>query len=164
MQIGDIEVNEQRNDNGVLVYTIYVDGTSFTFDKKGIKLFLNEFILGNTEITTNQGYLVKIRNDKMCSFHKWFKLYGKNVNWDDIEVHHRNGDITDNRGINLRMMTKKEHQGFHANRKEMNRRKAHISSAYKTYKEKFLMNDPDATPQKINYFWREFKEENGIGD
>jgi hypothetical protein len=162
MDIRDIQVEEIEDFNGKKTYQVNVNYTTFVFDKKGIKLFLDKFIIGASEVTTEEGYLVRIKEGKTCSFHKYYKLYGTGYDWTEVAIHHRNGDITDNRAINLRIMGKNEHSEFHTERREKNRHRARISSAYQTYKEKYLESNPDATPQTINYFWARFKEKHDI--
>jgi hypothetical protein len=137
-----------------------IEGEEFIFDTKGYKLFLEEFNADGFYIIIHQGYLAR-KNELHEEwdpqyFHRWLKLVRtsqKNIDSKKCHVHHNNLNIRDNRLKNLIFVHKEYHHIIHKKKK-----------AYQTYKRKFLENDPEATPQKINYFWNKFKEDNFIDD
>ena len=119
-------------------------------------MYLEEFVHPSFEIIIVDGYLArdnKFNDWKPQFFHRWLKLKRtkKDMSNPNFQVHHHNGNTKDNRIKNLKLIDGERHHDLH--KKKM---------AYKTYKEKFYGNNPDADPQLMNWHWAKFKERNNI--
>lgn len=151
-----IEPYEDNEGNMIL----WIKHHRFVFDKKGFKMFVEEFDTDSFEIiVVDRGDPYLARQNKFNPewnpqfFHRWMKFKRtcrKNVP-QEILVHHRNTKTTDNRIKNLIFQDGDKHYAIHRKKR-----------AYKTFCETFRVNNPDASPQKVNYFWRKFKEKHSI--
>jgi len=140
-------------------FTYEIQGNDFIFDKVGLKLFMEEFSTESFEIIIDsQGYLTRKNlyhpDWNPQYFHRWLKLKRtsrKDIEPSEVQVHHNNGKINDNRMRNLVFVGKFEHHNLHR-----------VKKAYKTFCKKFYGDNPDGDPMLCNYLWRKFKEENNI--
>lgn len=139
---------------------LYVDilGNEFIFDRIGLKLFNEEFKTSSFKIVIDDGYLARqnlLHPDWPPQyFHRWLKFKRtskKNQETKGIHVHHKNGNVQDNRIRNLVFKNEYEHHEIHKTKK-----------AYKTFCQKFYEDNPDADPQLCSWSWSKFKEKNGI--
>lgn len=126
-----------------------INGSEYIFDAIGLEEFLSNFNKPPYEIMICEGYLARKNilhpESKPEYFHRWFKM--KRTNRKETEyshIHHKNGNINDNRLKNLVFETPENHYELHIKRK-----------AHKTFCEKFLAEHPEQY-KWMSLEWKKF--------